>query len=484
MIFTSAEYALFLALVLPLFFALRGQARKVLLLLSSYWFYGTWSIKFLLLLCLSTFVDYHVARLLDRATAPARRRSLLLLSLSVNLGALAFFKYANFFIDSATPLLTAVGLSSQLHTLSIVLPVGISFYTFQELGYILDVYWRKSPAEPSLLNYAMYTAFFPQLVAGPIERAPHLIPQLSSIGAKRSIDLSGAGLIAIGAFKKVVIADNFANLVNAIYQQPQNKLGGALWLGTYAFAIQIYCDFSGYSDIAVGSARLLGVEVMENFNAPYAATGPADFWGRWHISLSTWLRDYLYIPLGGNRGGEWFTTRNLMITMLLGGLWHGAAWNYVLWGGYQGLLLIVCRSRVLNSWGRRLEALISSRVFNVGRKLIFFHLVCLGWALFRARSLADCATLWRKLLLPGEWQLGEFFDLIGSAHQIRYVLLIFTVTFAIVLGQNVFGGSTKAAVAKLWATPPWVRFATCSFLLYSALVLTQAEPPPFIYFQF
>jgi alginate O-acetyltransferase complex protein AlgI len=412
LIFTTPEFVLFFLLFFGVYGALGGRGRKWTLLLGSYAFYGSWDARFLLLILGSTALDFYLGRRLHAATEPRLRKRLLAASLTGNLGALAFFKYWDFFATSAADGLQRVGLEVSAPVLDIILPVGISFYTFQTLSYTIDIYRRQLEPTERLLDFALYVAFFPQLVAGPIERARHLLPQIVELGTRaRRADLSGLALIALGAFKKVVIADNLAPLVEATYADPSLTHGPALWLGTYAFAVQIYCDFSGYSDIAIGLGRLLGLDIMTNFRSPYAAAGPSELWRRWHISLSTWLRDYLYIPLGGNRGGEWHLRRNLLITMLLGGLWHGASWNFVLWGAYHGALLVLFRPSWLRSLGARLHANRWARwPATVVRRLVFFHLVCLGWALFRAESLADCAVLMERMLDFGALDLSHWLD--------------------------------------------------------------------------
>ncbi|MCA9541351.1 MAG: MBOAT family protein, partial [Myxococcales bacterium] len=311
------------------------------------------------------------------------------------------------------------------------------------------------------------------------------LPQIARLSSLKP-DLSGFGLIALGCFKKVVIADQIAAIVDATYADPAAASPLALWIGTYAFAVQIYCDFSGYSDIAVGIGRLLGLEIVQNFEAPYAAAGPSDFWRRWHISLSTWLRDYLYIPLGGNRGGLFRVLRNLMLTMLLGGLWHGAAWNFVLWGAFHGLLLVLFRPRF---WHQLLERLGRNRAVGFGvtvfRRLVFFHITCLGWALFRAESLADCATLMRKLVIDTFGvDLSDFAARVTESGEGRYLMLAGALMGALVLWQNLWPVGTKRVVEVWWRAPAAVRFVSLTALFYACALLAPEKPPPFIYFQF
>ncbi len=484
MIFTTPAFVLFFLLFFWLYPNTRGQPRKYLLLGASYLFYASWSAPFLLLLIGSTALDFTLARLLGRSEDPGRRRLLLAISIVGNLGVLAFFKYYNFFAESAAAGLHALGLAVSAPTLAIVLPIGISFYTFQTLSYTIDVYRRRLQPCASPVDFALFVAFFPQLVAGPIERAGHLLPQLARPDERRA-DLSGWALIALGAFKKVVIADNLAPLVAAVYADPEHAWAPALWFATYAFAFQIYCDFSGYSDIAVGVARLMGFQLTQNFRAPYASAGPGELWRRWHISLSSWLRDYLYIPLGGNRCGPLRARMNLMITMLLGGLWHGAASNFVLWGAWHGLLLVMFRGRFWETLRARLDANTVLRPLVAAvRWLVFFHLVCLGWALFRAQSLADCVIIWRKLLDVSGWQLDAWLAEVEASGEGRLLALWGLVMAALLLVQVATRVGSDAWAAALWRAPPGLRFVVIVALLYAAVLCAPEAPPPFIYFQF
>ncbi len=407
MLFNSFEFGLFFLLVYGLYLILMPRFRTVLLLGASYLFYAAWDVRFLSLIILSTIVDYGCGRWLERAGNARVRRLALALSLLVNLGILGFFKYCNFFLENLEGMFALVGWSVPGY-LAIVLPVGISFYTFQTLSYTIDCYRREIPACRNLLDFALFVAFFPQLVAGPIERAKRLLPQIQAPRRIRYEDLRvGAWLILLGYFKKVVVADNLAPLVDPVFDQPGKHGALTTLLGIYGFAFQIYCDFSGYSDIARGLARVMGFELMVNFRMPYFAANPREFWQRWHISLSTWLRDYLYIPLGGNRHGPLRTQFNLLATMLLGGLWHGAAWPFVAWGLYQGLLLALHRRFVgpMARWTQNWPVL-PWRLIRIG---FFFQFVCLGWILFRVRHLSDVPKLlgglleFERLLFPPGW---------------------------------------------------------------------------------
>ena len=465
MLFNSSAFGLFFVAVWLITWALRNtQTPRVLWLLgASYFFYGWWDWRFLFLIAGSTLIDYTIGRWLEKTEEQAARKRLVLLSLVANLGALAFFKYWGFFTTEFARLLESVGLAANLPTLEILLPVGISFYTFQTLSYTIDVYRRRLEPERNLARFALFVAFFPQLVAGPIVRARDFLPQIRRTPklSPRDFD-SGLALIFWGLTKKIVIADTLGReVVDAVWADP-NAFGGWLsLLGIWGYALQIYGDFSGYSDCAIGVARLLGFELCENFRAPYRATSPRDFWRRWHISLSSWLRDYLYISLGGNRGGEWKTYRNLFLTMLLGGLWHGASWMFVLWGAYHGTLLAVDRrlglpepKRLWTTWLARIAT---------------FHLVCLGWVFFRSKTPDEAWAVLGSLARP------------ASDVDIPIGILL---AFAFGFGTHLLPGTVKDRVRTLFLSlPPFVlgiAFALALGLLFSSF----SSETPFIYFQF
>ena len=388
MLFDSAAYVVFLSLVALVYWRLAFRPQNRFLLAASYFFYGWWDWRFLILMAGSTLVDYYIARAIGRASKERVRRSLLILSLALNFSFLAVFKYFNFFADSFSHVAMFIGLKDVPPVVwRIILPPGISFYTFQEVAYIVDVYHRRVEAADSLIDYALFISLFPHLIAGPIQRPSHLLPQVQRERVWNSAKaFDGLVLILEGLFRKVVIADNCALLANAAFGGhfgAPNTM--TVLLGTYAFAWQIYGDFSGYSNIARGSAQILGFHFMVNFRQPYLAQSLQDFWRRWHISLSTWLRDYLYIGLGGNRRGTVRTYMNLMLTMLLGGLWHGASWTFVIWGGIHGLGLAV--ERYISSAFRRHTVEDSpSFLGRWGRRVFVFHLVCFAWIFFRITS--------------------------------------------------------------------------------------------------
>lgn len=384
MLFDAVPYLFFLALVLPVSWLVRGRARQVSLLAASYLFYGWWDWRFLGLIALSTLIDYLSAIGIEDARAKERTgRAFVLFSVVSQLLILGYFKYAGFFVTSMQDGLRALGIATEPLHLAIVLPVGISFYTFQTMSYTIDVYRREQAAERDPLKFALFVAWFPQLVAGPIERAARLLPQLdghSRFDVKQATD--GVLLVLWGLTKKMLIADRAAIIADRVFDGGAGTYGALDWyIAGIAFAIQIYGDFSGYTDIARGTSRLFGVELLLNFQHPYLAIGPRDFWRRWHISLSTWLRDYLYVSLGGNRRGAWRTRINLFLTMLLGGLWHGAAWHFVAWGAYHGVLLGIERALGI---AKTEEPRLGVRLVRI---VVMFQLTVFGWVLFRVKTL-------------------------------------------------------------------------------------------------
>ncbi len=480
MLFNSFQYVLFLPLVMALGWVLRHRvpARNAMLLGASYLFYGEWDWRFLGLLIASTLIDYSIGRLLGPVPAeddggPQRRRRKRLVAMSclVNLGILGFFKYFDFFVGSTARVLDALGLHPSFPMLHVILPVGISFYTFQSMSYTIDVYRGRVPPERSLLNFAVFVAFFPQLVAGPIERSTSRLPQISTERHVRREDLyCGFHTICWGLFKKVVLADNAALIADKVFEANHAESLTTL-IGTYAFAIQIYCDFSGYTDIARGSARLLGFDLMQNFDHPYFATNPSDFWRRWHISLSTWLRDYLYIPLGGNRKSVRRTYLNLMVTMALGGLWHGAAWTFVCWGLFHGALL--CLHRALSPWMGRSWALASPAGWLV-RVAVYFQLTCLGWLLFRADTLPQVAAMLGSLAHRPRLS----FDLLRESDYLVFALIALT----LLATESIQFGARNDAFLFRWPIPARAAAYALAFLLF--VTCGNFHGFEFIYFQF
>ncbi len=505
MLFNSFAFGGFFVVVIGLYLlahwlpARRGRlsAQNTLLLAASYFFYGSWDWRFLALIWLSTGVDFLCGWALDKrredepqtkaashthdyACSARARKVILFVSIAANLGILGFFKYFDFFTSSAASLLSSIGLPLEHRLLNLVLPVGISFYTFQTMSYTIDIYRGQLRAHKSLLGFALFVAFFPQLVAGPIVRAREFLPQVSRC---RRMDLNqiyeGCYLILWGLFKKIVIADNLARLVDEVFGAQHTLLGGAVLVAIYAFAVQIYCDFSGYTDIARGCAKVLGFELRLNFNLPYFASNPAEFWRRWHISLSTWLRDYLYIPLGGSRKGPRRTCINLMLTMILGGLWHGAAWTFVLWGLYQGLLLIAHRAmmpligRLTTGWSAARQS-VARWVFV----FVFFQFVCFGWLIFRAESVEQIRQMLLTLLTPWPWWIASgantlsgtgFWTLVGYSAPL----------FVVQMAQHL-----KGDLNVVLRMPALARGLAYALMVYGLILYEGGFNKPFIYFQF
>ena len=465
MVFNSYAFAIFLPLVLAGYWLLRGHRRQNLLLLAaSYVFYGAWDVRFLLLMWFTTLVDFGVGRWLQREQDDRARRRILALSLIVNLGVLATFKYFGFFTDSFSDLAGSFGLEVSPPTLQLLLPIGISFYTFHGISYTVDVYRRHIDAVDDLPTFAVFVAYFPQLVAGPIGRAQIQLPQFQSDREVPDADTarSGVWLIIIGLVKKIVVADSLAPMVNETWAQMENRSALALVLGAIGFSLQIYGDFSGYTDIARGVSRLFGIELLRNFDQPYLSRNITEFWRRWHISLSTWLRDYLYVPLGGNRKGASRASFNLFATMLLGGLWHGAAWTFVVWGALHGLFLMVSHRR---------DRPIRTGMRSIPSVVITFGLVTFAWIFFRSDSLSDALRFIEGIVtLQGgtnDWSL--------------LVLLLFVgpLLLALDLAQRMKGDD-----AFLASLPPPLQGATVGAAVLLLVVFSGGAGEPFIYFQF
>ena len=467
MLFNSISFLIFLPIVLLGANGLPAGWRNRFLLAASYVFYGAWDWRFLLLLIATTGIDYLAARQIAVATTAARRRAFLLLSLGSNLVVLGFFKYYDFFVQSGAALLAALGLPASPWTLSVILPIGISFYTFQSMAYVIDVYRGRLPAVHDFRDYALAVAYFPQLVAGPISRMGQLLPQLQRRSRPTAERVQiGLGLMVLGFAKKVLIADLLAPEVDRIFTHPGAMTSGLLLKGAYCFALQIYGDFSGYSDIARGVSELLGVRLIKNFEQPYLSQSITEFWRRWHISLSSWLRDYLYIPLGGNRHGAWHTYRNLMLTMLIGGLWHGANWTFVVWGGLHGVYLAVERMLGIGR-ERRLGGGILGWAGSAARMLVTFHLATLAWIFFRAPSIGSAMTYLAGLLR---------FDHLADVGPVPFVAGV--AMLAIDLPQYLSGRHTVFLRLPWWVQSPLYAG------LCLALILYGGSEVPFIYFQF
>jgi D-alanyl-lipoteichoic acid acyltransferase DltB (MBOAT superfamily) len=467
MLFDTPVYFVFLILVVAVYWNLPHRGQNVFLLVASYFFYGWWDWRFLFLMAGSTIIDFWVARGIEGSASAKVRKRLLVLSLVLNFGFLGYFKYLNFFLDSFTRVASLLGAHNIPSSLiRIILPPAISFYTFQEVAYIVDVYKGRIKAADSLIDYALFISLFPHLIAGPIQRPSHLLPQVQS-GRKFDPErfFQGCMLIVTGLFRKCIIADNCAVLANAAFNGQFARGWGGTLIGVYAFAFQIYGDFSGYSDLARGSAQLLGFHFMVNFRQPYLATSLQDFWRRWHISLSSWLRDYLYIPLGGSRLGERRTYFNLLATMLLGGLWHGANWTFVFWGALHGGALAAER------WFRIAGTAGEGWAGTWVRRIIVFNFVCFTWVFFRASSLRSAWSMLRELTNP-VWN-GDF---AGAA-------LFLAGFIALALTLDVIVEHYNIEYPFQNAPPVWQMAAAAAGVVLIAL-LGLGQLNAFIYFQF
>ena len=482
MIFTDIHYSVFLLVVLTATLTAQQlnstNLRNALLLIASYIFYGWWDPRFLLLLALSSGVDFVVALVMDGRVKSCpewlTRKRALIASICVNLLVLGAFKYLNFFVDSAEALLASMNIQVDRLYLSIVLPVGISFYTFQSMSYSIDVYHRRQRAERNPIDFFLFVSFFPQLVAGPIERAGNLLAQIKKTRPINRYEIrAGLELIAFGLVKKLLIADNLARIVDEIFTA--DGVGAlTLLFGVYAFAFQIYCDFSGYTDIARGSARLLGFRLRLNFHMPYFAASPRDFWRRWHISLSEWFRDYVYIPLGGRADGYARTAFNVLLTMALCGLWHGAAWTFILWGIYHGALLAFSPrpAGLRKPHGRRLrEFRINWTRQRILMVIFTFHLVCFGWLIFRAENVGHLLTL-----LNNAWTLPT--DLGLDFTDVRLFLILISPLVAVELFSSI------TAQRDMRQLKSHVRWGLVIIMFYVSLMGQPSGLAPFIYFQF
>lgn len=479
MLFNSFEFALFLPIVFFLYwFVLKNNTKNqnLLLLISSYVFYGWWDWRFLSLIAFSSVVDYTVGLKLHKTPQKKKRKVLLLVSIITNLGLLGFFKYYNFFVESFVDGVSLFGFHPSPNTLNIILPVGISFYTFQTLSYTIDIYNRNLKPTKDALSFFAFVSFFPQLVAGPIERASNLLPQFVK---KRRFTYehaaNGMRLILWGLFKKMVIADNAAILVNEIFADYETQSTLVLFAGAFYFALQIYGDFSGYSDIARGTAKLFGFELMINFRVPYFSRDIAEFWRRWHISLSTWFRDYLYIPLGGSRGTKWMVIRNTMIIFVVSGFWHGANWTFIVWGALNGLyflpLLLTKRNRhnldtvAQNRWLPNLK--------EIMQMSITFFVTCLAWVFFRAENI-DHAIRYLGKMTTNQLMPDNFYFFPPS--------LILLIGLFILLEWFIFRHDN--ALERIKTAPIAIRhFAYIAFVLI-ILFFTPSVAQDFIYFQF
>lgn len=467
MIFTSLDFIIFFIVLLLLLYIIKKQKiRKIIILVASYFFYGYWDYRFLSLIIFSTFLDFFIGKKLDKEQSEKKRKAYLFLSVFCNLALLGFFKYFNFFIDTFN-----VAFGMKMGILNIILPVGISFYTFQTMSYTIDVYRKKLRHTDNILEFAIFIAFFPQLVAGPIVRAIDFLPQI-----KRDIVLTsrnfqiGLQIFLYGMIKKVLIADRLAYFVDNVYQCPQLYSSATIWFTVIAYSIQIYCDFSGYSDMAIGLARIMGFELTKNFDLPYISKSPTEFWRRWHISLSTWLKDYLYIPLGGNRKGIIRQNINLLLTMILGGLWHGASLTFVFWGFLHGLALVIHKS--YKKFKSNLiigKAFFESNTYKIISWLFTYVFVIICWVFFRSQTFDVAFTIIKKMFC---FEIGIKYIYTAMI----YILPIFTLThiYKLIRKKDYFIFNLKTIKGLF----------VLIFFIMLLFYFSPSTPSPFIYFQF
>jgi alginate O-acetyltransferase complex protein AlgI len=479
MIFNSLTFLVFLAIFFPLYFATKGRVRMLLCLAAGYIFYGWWDWRFLSLIVFTTVMDFSFGLYISRTDNPRKRRAGVVASVVMNLGFLGFFKYFNFFAASLVAAFQSIGVQPSWTTLHIILPVGISFYTFQSLSYTVDVYWRKLQPERDLIKFAAFVSLFPQLMAGPIVRAYDLLPQMDT---DKRFEWqrwhSGLGRVLWGFFKKVAIADSLAPFVEQVFAAPESFSSMHLLIGVVFYSFQIYCDFSGYSDIAIGLARMMGFRFPENFRTPYFSRSFSEFWTRWHISLSSWLRDYLYIPLGGNRGGRWGTYRNNMLTMLLGGLWHGANWAFVFWGFLHGLYLI--GQRMVSPWWRRVvQALRLPTWLDDGLCIATVYLLTLlAWVYFRAGSGPDSFGTANAVL--GGIFSGENFSFASVVNKFQAIKGFALIGLLLLIEVS----NLRMAWNQLQLRQPSWRMILFAGLLWLIAFFGTFGANSFIYFQF
>ncbi|RVT75895.1 MBOAT family protein [Flavobacterium sufflavum] len=477
MFFNSFAFAIFLPIVFVLYwfvFNKNKTTQNTLLIIASYYFYSCWDWRFLFLLVFSTFLDYYTGIRIEKSQKESGRKFWFWLSIGVNLGFLGMFKYYNFFASSFAELMQGFGLKSSPFLLDVVLPVGISFYTFHGLSYVIDIYYKRIKAEYNFVDYSLFVSYFPLLVAGPIERATHLLPEIK---VKREFDLEKAkeGIYQMiwGLLKKVVIADTCATYANAIFDNYHSMNSLSLILGAVYFAFQIYGDFSGYSDMALGMSKLFGLDLLRNFNYPYFSRDIAEFWRRWHISLSSWFRDYLYIPLGGSKGGLWVKIRNTFIIFLVSGFWHGANWTYVAWGGINALYFLPLLLRKSNR--NNIDIVVLDRnwesVKAIGNILLTFALSCLAWVFFRAKTIADAVSYLKQIVTN-----GHFTSQYLANERYNYELLIMVLLFVVVEWNN---RTKEEPISGKYQS---IKLAFC---LAAIMALgTYSDYKEFIYFQF
>ena len=477
MFFNSFHFALFLPLIFILYWFVFNKSKSTqnfLLICASYYFYSCWNWYFLFLLVFSTLLDYFAALQIEKSKTAKRSKIILWICVSINLGFLGVFKYYNFFADSFSALLASCGVNASPVLLNIILPVGISFYTFHGLSYIIDIYYKRIKAEPNFIDYSLFVSYFPLLVAGPIERATHLLPQIK---VKRNFDFDKAkqGIYQIiwGLVKKIVIADSCAVYANQIFDHYQNMNSLSLILGTVYFAFQIYGDFSGYSDIALGTSKLFGIDLLKNFDFPYFSRDIAEFWRKWHISLSSWFKDYVYIPLGGSAGSVWLKVRNTFIIFLVSGFWHGANWTYVAWGFINALyflplLLLKQNRKNINSIKLTFDFSSFKEIFNL---LLTFGITCFAWIFFRSKSITDAFLYIKKIFV--NWTFKEqYFEIERYNYELLYLIVVFVIV----------EWNFKEKIEPISGKYSWIKLALCLAAILALGVFSDSKE--FIYFQF
>jgi D-alanyl-lipoteichoic acid acyltransferase DltB (MBOAT superfamily) len=479
MLFNSLSFLIFLPIIYGLYWFVFNKSLKyqnILLLVASYFFYCSWDWRFGFLLAFSTFLDYYTGIKIFNSNNSSLRKIWLTISVTINLGFLGFFKYYNFFIDSFASFIQNFGINSNYSTLNVILPVGISFYTFHGLSYVFDIYNRKIEPSNNPIQYSLFVSFFPLLVAGPIERATHLLPQVEKPrNFNDSQSVGGLKQILWGFFKKIVIADSCAQVANTIFNDSGSYDGSTLFVGALLFTFQIYGDFSGYSDIALGTARLFGFELLKNFNFPYFSRDIAEFWRRWHISLSTWFKDYLYIPLGGSKGGNWMRIRNTFIIFLVSGFWHGANWTFLIWGGLNALFILP--SIIFKTNRNNIEIVAKGKIlpslkdfFNI---FLTFNLTVLTWIFFRADSVQTAFLIISEIFSSSLFSFPKIFPI-----QIIALILFF-------MSIEWLGRENNYAIENLFKNKKrLVRWAFYIFLLFIMGMFMETSETEFIYFQF
>ncbi|MCQ2497641.1 MAG: MBOAT family protein [Lachnospiraceae bacterium] len=480
MLFNSFSFAIFLPIVFAIYWLLPHKFRWILLLIASYYFYMSWNVKYVILILFTTAVSYFAAIYIEKAKDKKRKKCVLIWAALLCLGVLFFFKYFNFATESISNILSLFTIQISPLTINLLLPVGISFYTFQTLSYVIDVYKGEVKAERHFGYYATFISFFPQLVAGPIERTRNLLPQIKE---RHLFDYSeatyGLKLMAWGYFKKIVIADTLSRYVGTVYDNPQQFTGFSLVLASLFFTIQIYCDFSGYSDIAVGTAKLLGINLMNNFQSPYFSQSVKEFWSRWHISLSTWFRDYIYIPMGGNRVGKAKKIRNLMVTFLVSGLWHGANWTYVVWGGLHGLAQSIENLFV----SKKKQSELTGRI-KWGRVALVFMFSTVAWVFFVSNSLSDAIYVFQHAFDGISAPLAYLRDGFSKIY-IDWTILLKMVVMIIPLGIYDYVSLKKDVIIEIGKKSLIKRWTIYVILLLVIVFFSQKGiAAEFVYFQF